>query len=445
MKTSIQFINHASVIIKGTNISLLSDPWYQGDAFHKGWNLLYEISDDQIKNILNKVTHIWISHEHPDHFSVSFFKKFSKQINEIKIKILFQHTKDKRIVRFLESLSVEYVELSDNGTIRLDESFSVTCIKDGFYDSALLVNNKDEKILNLNDCDVTNAIKAREIFSKTGEVDVLLTQFSYAAWKGGVANKKWREQAALEKLNAMNSQILIFNPKIVVPFASFFYFSNTENFYLNDSKNKPIDIVNRFKECKANIIIMKPNDIIGGNFDDFSNNKAIEFWNQRYSDIDGRKKNIYKIINYEVINESFINYCARISMKNNLKFIRIIRSISPISFFKPVIVKILDLSITIKFDYVSKKIELSKEAPMICLYSESLNFLFNNSFGFDTLTVNGCFEEGRVGGFVAATKSLAIENLNNLGIFVTPSLIFNFSIIKNFLISLYRVARKINQ
>ena len=51
MKTSIQFINHASVIIKGTNISLLSDPWYQGDAFHKGWNLLYELSDDQIINI----------------------------------------------------------------------------------------------------------------------------------------------------------------------------------------------------------------------------------------------------------------------------------------------------------------------------------------------------------------------------------------------------------
>jgi L-ascorbate metabolism protein UlaG (beta-lactamase superfamily) len=81
MKTSIQFNNHASVIIKGTNISLLSDPWYQGDAFHKGWNLLYELSDDQIINILNKVTHIWISHEHPDHFSVSFFKKFSRQIN----------------------------------------------------------------------------------------------------------------------------------------------------------------------------------------------------------------------------------------------------------------------------------------------------------------------------------------------------------------------------
>jgi L-ascorbate metabolism protein UlaG (beta-lactamase superfamily) len=62
VKTSIQFINHASVIIKGNKISVLSDPWYQGDAFHKGWNLLCETSDDQILDVLNNVTHNWISH-----------------------------------------------------------------------------------------------------------------------------------------------------------------------------------------------------------------------------------------------------------------------------------------------------------------------------------------------------------------------------------------------
>jgi hypothetical protein len=125
-------------------------------------------------------------------------------------------------------------------------------------------------------------------------------------------------------------------------------------------------------------------------------------------------------------------------------FIIVIRSISPIPFFNPVVVNILDLNITLKFDYVSKKIEHTTEAPMICLKSESLNFIFNNSFGFDTLTVNGCFEEGKVGGFVMAAKSLAIENLNNLGISITPSVIFNFFIIKLFILRLYRVAKKLN-
>ena len=40
MKTSIQFINHASIIVSDGEIGVLSDPWYTGDAFHKGWNLL---------------------------------------------------------------------------------------------------------------------------------------------------------------------------------------------------------------------------------------------------------------------------------------------------------------------------------------------------------------------------------------------------------------------
>ena len=76
--------------------------------------------------------------------------------------------------------------------------------------------------------------------------------------------------------------------------------------------------------------------------------------------------------------------------------------------------------------------------------SESLNFIFKNSFGFDTLTVNGCFEEVAKNGFVSATKTLAIENLNNLGIKIELKTLFNFSIIKLFLSRLYRVARKLD-
>jgi L-ascorbate metabolism protein UlaG (beta-lactamase superfamily) len=73
MLPNIEFLNHASVLVSNEQVSLLSDPWYQGDAFHKGWNLIHEFSDDEIINLLGRVTHIWISHEHPDHFSISFF------------------------------------------------------------------------------------------------------------------------------------------------------------------------------------------------------------------------------------------------------------------------------------------------------------------------------------------------------------------------------------
>ena len=74
MKTSIQFINHASIVVSDGETSVLSDPWYTGDAFHKGWNLLHETSAQEVLSMLDAITHIWISHEHPDHFSISFFK-----------------------------------------------------------------------------------------------------------------------------------------------------------------------------------------------------------------------------------------------------------------------------------------------------------------------------------------------------------------------------------
>ena len=103
-----------------------------------------------------------------------------------------------------------------------------------------------------------------------------------------------------------------------------------------------------------------------------------------------------------------------------------------------------DLDISVKFDYIKKSFTETTEQAMLSMQSESLDFIFKNSFGFDTLTVNGCFEEVSKNGFVRATKTLAIENLNNLGINIELKTLFNFPIIKLFLTRLYRVARKLD-
>ena len=74
MKSStIEFVNHASVIISYDEISILSDPWYKGTVFNNGWKLIHELEDTKIYDVIKKITHIYISHEHPDHFSPTFF------------------------------------------------------------------------------------------------------------------------------------------------------------------------------------------------------------------------------------------------------------------------------------------------------------------------------------------------------------------------------------
>ena len=55
--------------------------------------------------------------------------------------------------------------------------------------------------------------------------------------------------------------------------------------------------------------------------------------------------------------------------------------------------KLQDLNINIKVDLVNDIFEKVNNDPEIEMYSRSLYLIFKQDFGFDTLTVNGCFEE----------------------------------------------------
>ena len=149
MKTSIKFINHASVIVSDDNISLLSDPWYQGEVFHKGWNLLHEISDTSILDILKNITHIWISHEHPDHFSIPTLAKLKTSQT-----FLYQETKDKKVKTYLENKGHKVIELPNKNQIKLNDLLITSVSCDG-YDSCLIIKFPNDKIvININDARV---------------------------------------------------------------------------------------------------------------------------------------------------------------------------------------------------------------------------------------------------------------------------------------------------
>ena len=70
------FLNHASFILLSGKNKILVDPYLFGKAFNNGWSLLQEV--DHEKEIKN-VTHIFFSHEHPDHFSIPFLKKIKPE------------------------------------------------------------------------------------------------------------------------------------------------------------------------------------------------------------------------------------------------------------------------------------------------------------------------------------------------------------------------------
>lgn len=443
IKTSLQFVNHASILVKHGEISLLSDPWYQGDAFHKGWNLIHELKDNEIIALLDHVTHLWISHEHPDHFSILFFKKFGEKLKANNIQILFQNTNDKRVESFLSKSGYNLKIISFDSWIKISNNFEILCFKDGFYDSGLAIKTSDKTILNLNDCVIKDKSRCKEVLKITGECDILASQFSYAAWKGGVENVSWRKLAAKEKIDALKLQASYFKPKVIVPFASYVYFSNNANSYLNDAANKPSDVVNAFIGYDSKINIMKPFEIFEDIESDIDNTSSLNFWEKALKAIDMNNLKEYEIVSFDQLEDSFGKYKDRIFQNNTKWFMRLVRYLSPIPAFKPVVIRITDLDINIRLDIFSDSIQKCSADADISMYSESLNFVLSNTFGFDTLTVNGCFEEVSKSGFSRVARSLAIENLNNMGIEFRLGIIFNYRFINMFISRLWVVSRKL--
>ena len=443
-KTNIEFINHASVLISCGKINLLSDPWYSGEVFHHGWRLIHELQDSRIVDVLKKTTHIYISHEHPDHFSPPFFlnKNIKKILIEKNIEILFQYTQDKRVVSFLRKNGFNIREFNLDEKINLSDEMQVQIIKHDFYDSSLVLKTPDLKILNLNDCPMREEKEIKKFQKKHGSFDVLLTQFSYAAWKGGVDNKIYRENAAKEKLESIEKQATILNCKSVIPFASFIYFSNELNFYMNDSVNTPEKIKKKLANSKFDVVILCPNEI--QRMDNLKQNQAsLDFWKNEYSNITSNIKSKFgKSINFEDLKFECNDYNNRILKKNSKLLIYFLKKIKLMNFFKTINIKLYDHDKIYAYSIFEDLIEAKNSNLDISMHSQSLSFMFKNEFGFDTLTVNGCFESSQKG-FLKLAKTFGIGSLNALGVSLNIGLLAKPQIFFLFIDKLKKVLKKL--
>ena len=114
------------------------------------------------------------------------------------------------------------------------------------------------------------------------------------------------------------------------------------------------------------------------------------------------------------------------------------------NFFQPLKIKLIDHKKIYKYSITKGLSETNDDTKYdIEMHSQSLNFIFKNEFGFDTLTVNGCFEATQ-SGFLKSTKTLAIGNLNAMGLSLNFSLLLKQRIIFSFLKKLRKVLKKIN-
>lgn len=258
----IEFVNHAGFLVETGDVVLLCDPWLEGSAFNDGWELLAPtvLRDED----LHRVTHLWFSHEHPDHFSPASLKRIPEEVRS-RITILFQATADRKVARFCEKFGFgEVRELEPFTWYPIDDSVQILCNPlptEWDADSWMCLRDGETTLLNMNDCGVDEPEIAREIEDQVGAVDVLMTQFSYAAWSGNPDDSEQRAEVAQGILENIRLQIEVIQPRQVIPFASFVWFSSRAGHYLNADVNR-IDRVVEFidAETEAEAVVLYPGD-----------------------------------------------------------------------------------------------------------------------------------------------------------------------------------------
>ena len=88
-RSEIEWVNHASFIVRYGDTALLSDPWLNGPVFNDGWELLVPSEHDE--SVVDEVTALWISHVHPDHFSTRLLKSVPGEVRRT-TPVYFQKT-----------------------------------------------------------------------------------------------------------------------------------------------------------------------------------------------------------------------------------------------------------------------------------------------------------------------------------------------------------------
>jgi UDP-MurNAc hydroxylase len=406
---TVEFINHACLLIKQDAIQILCDPWIEGTVFNNGWKLITPtvFSYEDFANI----THIWFSHEHPDHFFPPNLKKIPTTYRK-QITVIFQETHDKRVMKFCQEAGFKTViELQKDTWLKLSDNLEVLCELFTEGDSWICFRSGNETFLNTNDCWITKHSQAEYIKNKVGKVDILFNQFSYAFWAGNTDQPEIRQKIAKEKLASYQIECEVFAPKITIPIASFVWFCHEENYFLNDSINT-VAMLYEFiqKNTTVTPVILFPADTywLGK---EHNSQIALEKWQLAYQKI---QQNPVLTSNAK-INLTELQNLANIYMSNLQKESNWVVKLL-LRFLKKSAIYLSDYQQSFSLGLDGLKIQ---ETPYqkcdIALSSDSLAFCLRFAYGMDTLGVNGRYQRPLEGNYSNFYTIFRIEQLKSRG------------------------------
>jgi UDP-MurNAc hydroxylase len=403
----IEFVNHSSFIVEQKNTRIMCDPWLEGSVFNNGWNLIsptvFSYSD------FASVNYIWFSHEHPDHFYPPNLKKIPAELRA-QITILFQFTLDKRVADWCRKQGFKKViELHPGKWEPLSDGIRILCEHFDEGDSWICFKTETETFLNTNDCGITSKAQAEKIKSKTGSVDILLTQFSYAYWAGNPDQVEYRRKVAMDKLGWMKQQCDVFKPSYVIPIASYIYFSHVENQYLNDEINTPAKTAAFLKQHTTAIPVVLYNGDVFETGTEHDSLRSISAYEKDMASI--RERKLYhqtNVLDEQVLMKQAADFLTELN-KNNSFHLK--------SSLKPALIFLRDYNKAFSLSLGGfTESNSPEESCDVSSTSENLSFCFLYPYGLDTTQINGRLTKPVKGNYTRFYNFFRINQLKSRGI-----------------------------
>jgi hypothetical protein len=225
---TVRFHSHASISVEGESSVLLTDPWFGGEVFHDSWRLLVPPDPDLVD--FDRLRHIWISHEHPDHLHFPTLRDIRERTSH-PVTVYYRRQEDQGVREAVAKLGFNVVELHPHEETPIEPDLSITIFPTR-RDTAAVIRAGDRIVLNQNDCRLAGSeVDAiRRMFPR---IDAWFFQFSLAGYYANSDDEEGLRRAREWHLRLIAEYGEAFRPATFIPFASFVGFTKMANAYLN--------------------------------------------------------------------------------------------------------------------------------------------------------------------------------------------------------------------
>jgi UDP-MurNAc hydroxylase len=371
----IRLIAHASVLIEGDDFALLTDPWFAGASFNESWGLIKEPDPDELQAALHGVTHLFISHEHPDHFHIPTLRALPADLKNECV-VIVQELHDGRMIDALQAFGFKHIlPIRHRQTFELGRA-SAYLYQVAPVDSAMAVIESSGTVLNLNDTDLSKS-DIRRIQGDIGSAHVLLNQFSIATYGGG--DLASLDKYADEVISAMIFEHRSFDAEVTIPFASYSYFRTCENYWINDHRNSVAKAAQKMDEAGCRLVVLEPNEawLMRTAHD---NSAALAYWQDAEANLPEPSR--LRMVNPQALLDSARECHSRLVEHFGRTTLRLI---GPIQFCA----SDLDIVVTLSAKGASFSSDIREEDCHVSASADALCFAFGNSFGMQTLSISG--------------------------------------------------------